>query len=83
MKTNIANALLFFALALLPQKAIIATERVSAADPSSHCGNVQKQPGADSRISCGRDIRGFIDDGALVADDRVRVRDLYTCNPAV
>ena len=78
MKTIIANLLLFFALVFLPQQAVIAIERLSAAEPALQFEQVRQQPGVGG-MSCARCIQGFIE-GAFVTAERVTTRNQYRCN---
>ena len=81
MKTIIANLLLFFALVFLPQQAVIAIERLSAAEPALQFEPVREQSGGGGGMSCARCIQGFID-SAVVTAERVTTSDQYRCNHA-
>lgn len=81
MKTIISNVLLFFALVFLPREAVIAIERLSAAESALQFEQVRKQPGGGGVMSFARCMQGFID-AALVTVERVATRDQYRCNHA-
>jgi hypothetical protein len=78
VKIVIATGLALLALTIVPQRAAIAVERLSAAELASHCDYFRTSPDSTDGIFCVRYIQGFID-GAIATDERVtlNVADEY------